>query len=64
MSFLCKIGIHKWNHTRAIYSNNFGDGGLPITPAKRVCECGKKQYLDVHCLGMNPPEFVRTWRNK
>lgn len=30
---------------------------------RRCRICGKVQHQDVHCLGLNPPEYVKTWHD-
>jgi len=66
MITLCKFGIHKWEYHEAEYSDVLMRAlEIPSKPKERICKkCGKTEYLDVHCLGMNPPEFVYTWRDK
>lgn len=56
--FLCFIGIHNWNQTYFPVDNFTAT----VNPPERTCDwCHKKQKLDVHCLGLNPPEFIKTW---
>jgi hypothetical protein len=66
MSILCKIGIHKWKYTKAVYESALAERlGLPSIFGFRVCShCGKEQEEDIHLLGVNPPEYVITYRNK
>lgn len=64
--FRCKIGWHLWETAEATY-NNMGDEllGMPDTNATRKCLlCDKEQIQDIHCLGLNPPKYVKTWYNK
>lgn len=65
MRFLCKIGLHKWKYTPAVYATPMEERlALPSTPSTRACQCClAKQVEDRHCLGMNPPEFSVNWRN-
>ncbi len=56
---MCKIGVHD-------YLYNFKGGRNAEEEDKqgstRFCiECGKKQELDVHCLGLNPPQYIKKW---
>lgn len=72
-SIKCKVGLHDWSYTEAEY--NWGgtpqndticrEIGMPSKDATRTCDdCGKHQVQDIHCLGLNPPEYVETWFNK
>ena len=65
MSLLCKIGLHKWVHTQAVYADIQSELiGLYVVPATRRCpRCNKVQWLDEHVLGLNPPQKVNTWMN-
>lgn len=62
---MCKLGIHFWHHTPATYIDAAAERlSIPSTEAVRTCRCcGKSQNEDRHCLGLNPPEYARTWRN-
>jgi len=58
---LCKIGIHGYDYD--FKAKNPMDE-TDYQDSTRVCRhCGKSQLLDVHCLGMNPPAYVKTWYN-
>ena len=62
----CVFGFHNWgNYTEAKYGDFRSEMlAIPIEYATRTCSCcGKKQYEDVHCLGLNPPEYYKQWRN-
>lgn len=63
MSILCKVGMHKWTYTPAVYDNSQMQYlGIPSVEATRTCQrCGKYQKQDVHCLGFNPPDYVYRW---
>lgn len=58
---LCRVGSHQY-----LYNMR---GGISTKEEEkqgslRLCaRCGKKQKLDVHCLGLNPPTYVRNWVN-
>lgn len=58
-NILCVLGVHKWKVSKVatdIY---------PHDKAERVCtRCNKQQCLEVHRLGLNPPEYVFKWINK
>lgn len=62
--FLCKIGIHDWQYTPAVYRSAQEERlALAEKDATRTCRCcPKTQVEDRHCLGFNPPEYVSTWR--
>lgn len=66
MGILCKIGIHKWKYTKAIYESDLAERlALPSVIGFRVCSrCGKEQEEDIHLLGVNPPDYVIIYRNK
>ena len=55
--------LHDWVYFNAsngvIHPRDFG---VSTMPARRICRrCGKEQRREVHCLGMNPPEFHHFW---
>ena len=57
---LCFIGLHKWELVRPV--SYYYRRWLVKKPALRKCEhCGKVQQLNEHCLGLNPPRYVREW---
>lgn len=63
MNFKCFFGHHDWRYTVTINSLDVGVT-LPPNSHKRKCVvCGKKQQKEVHCLGLNPPEYIEHWRN-
>ena len=64
MNVLCFIGFHEWNTTPSEYRDSTEeDLGIQAVVATRTCSrCGKKQELDIHCLGLNPPSYTKTWR--
>jgi hypothetical protein len=56
----CKLGIHSW--TGSFQCSEIQKSTWEIIQSIRACKhCGKKEELDIHCLGLNPPEYVRTW---
>ncbi|GBG14852.1 phosphoenolpyruvate synthase [Novimethylophilus kurashikiensis] len=63
----CFFGHHRWRYTPAeFYDEHSQRLGIVMKPATRTCcrgHCGKLQKEDLHCLGLNPPEYVRTWYN-
>lgn len=66
MSILCRIGIHSWEYTAAVYPDSQAERlAIPTEEGYRTCKrCGKQQVEDVHCLGLNPPEYVVTYINR
>lgn len=64
LKLLCRIGIHSWVVTPATYVNELQRAvAIPKTPGSRECRrCDVRQIEDIHCLGLNPPEYVSTWR--
>lgn len=64
MKWLCKIGLHSWEYTPAEYKDGImRDLGIPNVNGSRCCNrCGKKQTEHIHCLGLNPPEYVIHYR--
>lgn len=63
---LCKMGVHSYKQTQDNTYRNANDEKLGIQKqrARRVCrKCSKVQEMEVHCLGLNPPKYVRTWLN-
>ena len=64
MNILCTIGLHKFNTIRIAKYDSCTDEvlGLPSISEQRKCSrCDLTQKLDVHCLGLNPPQYVKTW---
>lgn len=63
MNILCAIGFHKWRYTPATYINYTSELlGITEKDATRTCEkCKRSQVQDIHCLGLNPPAYVKTW---
>ncbi len=61
MSIRCKLGIHDWKITR----EESGVCKIMVqVEAQRTCQrCGKMQEQDTHCLGLNPPEYIKSWHN-
>jgi hypothetical protein len=59
-NLLCKIGIHKWEYTDSVYENETNRRlGIQSKKGNRVClKCKKKQIQEIHCLGLNPPEYI------
>jgi len=62
--FTC-FGFHAWRETPAVYASEAERRlALAEVPAKRTCQrCGKVQFEMVHCLGLNPPQYVSSWGN-
>ena len=59
-----KVHIHKWEtlNTTKFENEQMRRLGIPSKKAHRRCTiCGKEQDLDIHCLGLKPPKYVRNW---
>ena len=56
--------FHSWEYTPAVFGNELMERlGIPQQNARRVCKkCGAVQIQDIHCLGFNPPKYIKTWR--
>lgn len=62
MNLLCMLGFHTWTHTLAEYPNEQAERlALPSRRATRKCTCGAAQEEHEHCLGLNPPTYVKNW---
>lgn len=61
MSLRCKLGIHDWKITRE--EAGVTDILVEIEMQRTCQRCGKMQERDTHCLGLNPPEYIRMWKN-
>jgi hypothetical protein len=63
---LKKLHFHRWEYTPAVYADLQSQViGLPLKPAGRSCSvCGKVQVEEVHCLGLNPPQYTKIWFNR
>ena len=61
-----KLHLHKWKYVPAVFENDRQERlGIAVENATRTCSvCGKTQSQDIHCLGLNPPEYVYTWVNQ
>lgn len=59
----CNIGCHSWITTAAVFRNDLEKRiGIAKVPAQRVCKyCGKVEHQDIHCIGLNPPEYLYIW---
>jgi len=61
---LCKLGIHKF---KKIHENSYSNEMLrrlavQKVKAQRKClRCSKLQEQEIHCLGLNPPKYIREW---
>ena len=65
-SFNNKFHIHKYKtlQEESYFNPTARDLGITATNEIRICTiCGKVQERFVHCYGMNPPEYDRTWCN-
>ena len=62
----CFLGLHKYIYTEPVYRNYTEERlGITLRPATRVCQCcGKSQAQEIHCLGLNPPEYCKFWYNR
>ena len=53
--------FHSWEVTEGKY-NQLGLVEPGHSPHRRVCRvCGKTQIMEIHCLGLNPPDYVIEW---
>lgn len=61
---MCLLGFHNWVCTAPEYDNEMSERlGITKVPATRTCSCcNKLQHQEIHCLGLNPPEYITTWR--
>ncbi len=61
---ICRIGWHKWYYINKNHNREHDDlGEYHTNIPTRTCEdCGKHQVMDAHCLGLNPPEYIYSWR--
>lgn len=59
----CFFGMHDWIYTPAVYRDSACERlAIATKEATRKCTCcGKVQQRELHCLGLNPPEYVTTW---
>lgn len=57
--------FHTGEYTKPVYENKLSEElALPLKHETRTCrKCGKTQWLDVYCLGLNPPRYVKSWFN-
>lgn len=64
MRLWCRLGFHRWQYTSAVYRTEQEERlAIPEKAATRTCSCcPARQSEDKHCLGLNPPEYVSTWR--
>lgn len=66
-ALLCRVGIHHW---KVIKQETYANKktallGITETDRERKCQCcGKEQWLDITCLGLNPPDYSEKWMNK
>ncbi len=65
MSFRKGFHFHKYEtiQEREYLNPQHEDLGITLKDEIRVCKkCGKTEKLDIHCLGLNPPEYVESWQ--
>ena len=63
-SFRKRFHIHKWITLQEVFyrTGREEEMGLTTTPEIRTCKvCGKSEYLEVHCAGLNPPTYFKDW---
>lgn len=56
--------VHDWHYMapKHFAVPNAEELCIESAPATRKCaKCGKTQYRERHCLGLNPPEYVVCW---
>lgn len=64
---LCMFGFHKYKQLNEnIYYNDATKRlAIPSIKARRVCiRCGKLQEQEIHCLGLNPPQYIKEWYDR
>lgn len=62
MRFLKRLlHVHDWTYyNKRIPQNMFEAEG--IYHEYRMClKCGELQEVDIHCFGLNPPEYIKEW---
>lgn len=58
----CFFRLHNWKYGRATDNQLMYDNeAIPIDEVRECACCGKKQYGERHCLGLNPPEYTTHW---
>ncbi len=65
ISFRKGFHFHKYEtvQEREYLNLQHEDLGITLKEEIRVCKkCGKTEKLDIHCLGLNPPEYVESWQ--
>lgn len=65
ISFRKGFHFHKYEtvQEREYLNPQHEDLGITLKDEIRVCNaCGKTEKLDIHCLGLNPPEYVESWQ--
>ena len=61
LTWFGQLHFHRWDYSYPKMSDEY-DRMIDNTPADRICsKCGLWQQEDIHCLGLNPPEFVINW---
>ena len=64
ISFRKGFHFHKYEtvREREYLDPHHEDLGITLKDEIRVCKkCGKTEKLDIHCLGLNPPEYMESW---
>ena len=64
IKWLISLHIHHWEHKPAVYVSELSKTlSVEKERASRTGKiCSKRQELDIHCLGLNPPRYNKTWR--
>ena len=64
LKFACNIGIHNY---KVIHKTDYDNIGIPdgnYGSLRQCSRCFNLQEEDVHCLGLNPPDYVHSWYDK
>jgi hypothetical protein len=64
---LCVLGVHKWSETTpAEFSDELSEKLWLCTKdaTRRCASCNREEFLDRTLLGVNPPSYHDTWREK
>jgi len=64
-ALLCAFGLHRWVYVKGVELDGLSIelGIYKENPKRRCTKCRKVQEQDVHCLGVNPTRYVKTWMN-